>query len=259
MTMAAAIESRTAEAQAWSKASRIASVDIVGDLGAGRGDLARPRSRAVLHAVSALRFPRTAGNGKVGERDGLSPFIVIAYDAERRPLLLLPLALGQQARHSHRLLHGRQARHLQHGAVGPRFCRERNRCRSRRAAGGNTRALRRRRSGADPAAAALARLAEPDGAAAEATLGQRLPAADDGAGRCPGRADQQLVPPPPEGQGAQAARRCRAIAITSRRRTPISSGCSTGSSRSSRCGWRNRNCPTCSPNRASRISSATPA
>ena len=33
MTMAAAIESRTAEAKAWSKASRIASVDIVDDLG----------------------------------------------------------------------------------------------------------------------------------------------------------------------------------------------------------------------------------
>ena len=33
MTMAAAIESRTAEAPAWSKASRIASVDIVHDLG----------------------------------------------------------------------------------------------------------------------------------------------------------------------------------------------------------------------------------
>ena len=32
MTMAAVIESRTAEAQAWSKASRIASVDIVSDL-----------------------------------------------------------------------------------------------------------------------------------------------------------------------------------------------------------------------------------
>ena len=33
MTMAAAIESRTAEAKAWSRSSRIASVDIVDDLG----------------------------------------------------------------------------------------------------------------------------------------------------------------------------------------------------------------------------------
>ena len=30
---------------------------------------------------------------QVGEREGLVPFIVIAYDAERRPLVLLPLAL----------------------------------------------------------------------------------------------------------------------------------------------------------------------
>ena len=30
---------------------------------------------------------------QVGEREGLAPFIVIAYDAERRPLLLLPLTL----------------------------------------------------------------------------------------------------------------------------------------------------------------------
>ena len=30
---------------------------------------------------------------QVGEREGLAPFIVIAYDAERRPLVLLPLTL----------------------------------------------------------------------------------------------------------------------------------------------------------------------
>src|SRR5450755_318533 len=33
MTMAAAMESRTAEARAWSRTSRIAGVDILGDLG----------------------------------------------------------------------------------------------------------------------------------------------------------------------------------------------------------------------------------
>src|SRR6202035_441094 len=32
----------------------------------------------------------------VGEREGLSPFIVIACDTERRPLLMLPLALRQR-------------------------------------------------------------------------------------------------------------------------------------------------------------------
>ena len=37
MTMAAAIEDRTAEANVWSKASRIAGIDIVHDLAAAEG------------------------------------------------------------------------------------------------------------------------------------------------------------------------------------------------------------------------------
>ena len=36
------------------------------------------------------------GNAQVGERENLLPFIVIAYDAERRPLLLLPLVLRHE-------------------------------------------------------------------------------------------------------------------------------------------------------------------
>ena len=35
----------------------------------------------------------SAWQRQVGEREGLAPFIVIAYDAERRPLVLLPLTL----------------------------------------------------------------------------------------------------------------------------------------------------------------------
>ena len=89
--------------------------------------------------------------------------------------------------------------------MGPGFRRGRNGGRSRRAARGHPRARRGRCSGADAATAALAGSCEPDGAAAEATLGQRLPAIGDDAGGCARRPDQQLVPPPPEGQGAQAA------------------------------------------------------
>jgi CelD/BcsL family acetyltransferase involved in cellulose biosynthesis len=94
MTMAAAIESRTAEATR-STASRIAGVDISGDLGQAetiwRGledQLSTPYQRFDLLA----RWQRQAG-----QREGLRPFIVTAFDAERRPLLLLPLAL----RHEH--------------------------------------------------------------------------------------------------------------------------------------------------------------
>jgi CelD/BcsL family acetyltransferase involved in cellulose biosynthesis len=93
MTMAAAIERRTAEAPARSRACRIASVDIVTDIGLtepiwrefeGRDRLSTPYQRFDLLAVWQC---------EVGRRDHVSPFIVVAYDAERRPLLLLPLAL----------------------------------------------------------------------------------------------------------------------------------------------------------------------
>ena len=94
MTMAAAIESRTAEAKAWSRSSRIASVDIVHELSQAetiwRG----------LEGQFSTPYQRFDFLGpwqrQVGERERLSPFIVIAHDAERRPLLLLPLALRRK-------------------------------------------------------------------------------------------------------------------------------------------------------------------
>src|SRR5882757_2131972 len=96
MTMAAAIESRTAEAQAWSGASRIADVDIISDLGQ-----AEPVWRALedqqQFSTPYQRFDfLSIWQRQVGEREGVRPFIVIAYDAERRPLLLLPLALKHE-------------------------------------------------------------------------------------------------------------------------------------------------------------------
>ncbi len=93
MTMAAAMESRTAEAPARLAASRIASVDIVAEIGraeaiwralGSRDRLSTPYQRFDLLSIWQL---------EVGSREDVSPFIVIAYDAERRPLLLLPLAL----------------------------------------------------------------------------------------------------------------------------------------------------------------------
>ncbi len=94
MTMAAAIESRTAGAKTWSSASRIASVDIIDDLG---------QAEAIwrgLEAQLSTPYQRFDFLGHwqrlVGKRDGLKPFIVIAYDGERRPLLLLPLALQRK-------------------------------------------------------------------------------------------------------------------------------------------------------------------
>lgn len=96
MTMAGAIESRTAKAPAWSRVSRIASVEIVHDLG---------EVEAVWRGLEVGRqfstpYQRFDFLGpwqqQVAKRDNVLPFIVIAYDAERRPLLLLPLALNHK-------------------------------------------------------------------------------------------------------------------------------------------------------------------
>jgi CelD/BcsL family acetyltransferase involved in cellulose biosynthesis len=96
MTMAAAIESRTGQAPAWSKASRIAGVEILHDLSQAetiwRGLEDRQQFSTPYQRFDFLE----PWQRQVGERAGLRPFIVIAYDAERRPLLLLPLALSHE-------------------------------------------------------------------------------------------------------------------------------------------------------------------
>ena len=94
MTMAAAIESRTAEAKPWSRSSRIASVDIVHDLGQAETVW---RSLEGKFSTPYQRFDFLGPwQRQVGARESLLPFIVIAHDAERRPLLLLPLALHRK-------------------------------------------------------------------------------------------------------------------------------------------------------------------
>jgi CelD/BcsL family acetyltransferase involved in cellulose biosynthesis len=96
MTMAAAIESRTAEA-AWSKPSRIAGVDILGDLGQAE-TIWRSLEDQRHFSTAYQRFDfLSAWQLQVGARENIQPFIVVAHDVERRPLLLLPLAL----RHEH--------------------------------------------------------------------------------------------------------------------------------------------------------------
>jgi CelD/BcsL family acetyltransferase involved in cellulose biosynthesis len=96
MTMAAAIESRTAGAQAWTKAGRIVSVDILHDLVQAEA-IWRGLEDRQQFSTPYQRFDFLGPwQRQVGEREGLSPFIVVAYDAERRPLLLLPLTLGHR-------------------------------------------------------------------------------------------------------------------------------------------------------------------
>ena len=96
MTMAAAIESRTAQANIWSKPSRIASVDILGDLGQAEAIWRELEAQHASHTPYQRFDFLSAWQRQVGEREGLRPFIVVATDAERRPLLLLPLALRRK-------------------------------------------------------------------------------------------------------------------------------------------------------------------
>ena len=96
MTMAAVIERRPAEAPARSKARRIARVDILDNL-----DQAEPVWRVLEtrqpFCTSYQRFDfLSAWQRQVGARDNAVPFIVVAYDAERNPLVLLPLALRRK-------------------------------------------------------------------------------------------------------------------------------------------------------------------
>ena len=95
MTMAAAIENGTADTQTWSKPGRIASIDIIRDL-EGAETTWRAMEGAQESCTPYQRFDFvSAWQRNVGAREGLTPFIVIAYDAERRPLMLLPLAVRQ--------------------------------------------------------------------------------------------------------------------------------------------------------------------
>ena len=93
MTMAAAIERRTAEAPARSKARRVARVDILDNLDAAE-TIWRAFETAEQFSTPYQRFDfLSAWQRQVGGRDKAAPFILVAYDTERNPLLLLPLAL----------------------------------------------------------------------------------------------------------------------------------------------------------------------
>jgi CelD/BcsL family acetyltransferase involved in cellulose biosynthesis len=96
MTMAAAIDNRTAETPMRSQMDRIASVDIVSDLGQAE-TIWRGLEDVRQFSTPYQRFDFLAPwQRQVGAREGHSPFIVIAHDSGRRPLLLLPLTLNHE-------------------------------------------------------------------------------------------------------------------------------------------------------------------
>lgn len=96
MTMAAVFDSRTAQAPARSRPAGIARVDIVSDLAAaepiwrtldGDGPFSTPYQRYDF---------LTAWQRHAGAHENAEPCLVVAVDAEQRPLLLLPLALTRR-------------------------------------------------------------------------------------------------------------------------------------------------------------------
>lgn len=93
--MAELIEARTADRMAAAQ-SRIADVEIIPEI-----DSAEPIWRALeqtgQHCSPYQRFDfLSAWQRHVGHAEGRQPFIVVARDVERRPLLLLPLGLERK-------------------------------------------------------------------------------------------------------------------------------------------------------------------
>jgi CelD/BcsL family acetyltransferase involved in cellulose biosynthesis len=88
-----ATERRTTQANVRSRSSCVDSVDIVHDLAAAE-TVWRSLESSNHSATPFQRFGFLAAwQREVGERAGLSPFLVIARDGDGRPLGLLPLAL----------------------------------------------------------------------------------------------------------------------------------------------------------------------
>jgi CelD/BcsL family acetyltransferase involved in cellulose biosynthesis len=96
MTMAAAIESPMAGTATRSGASRIARVEILHDMRAAE-TIWRGLEYPPQFATPYQRFDfQAAWLRHVGEQESLRPFIVVAYDADDQPLMLLPLAVAHE-------------------------------------------------------------------------------------------------------------------------------------------------------------------
>ena len=95
MTMAAVIESQMA-GSLQSSASRIARVEVLHNMHAAE-TIWRGLEYPPQFATPYQRFDfQTAWHKHVGERENLRPFIVIAYDVDHQPLLLLPLGTSHE-------------------------------------------------------------------------------------------------------------------------------------------------------------------
>src|SRR4051812_13487731 len=95
MTMAAVMESR-AGTRASPQPSRIARVELARDMGEAEAGW-RGLERTSQLSTPYQRFDfLTPWQRRVGTREGIRPLIVIAYDRDHRPLLLLPLGVKRE-------------------------------------------------------------------------------------------------------------------------------------------------------------------
>jgi CelD/BcsL family acetyltransferase involved in cellulose biosynthesis len=96
MTMAAVMESRTGT-QARPETSRIAGVELLSDISEAE-TVWRGLEQSNQLSTPYQRFDFLAAwQRQVGTREGIRPFIVIAYDKDRQPLLLLPLGVTRES------------------------------------------------------------------------------------------------------------------------------------------------------------------
>src|SRR5579871_6391551 len=92
MTIAAAVDSRRAEAPVRSKATRIARVDVISDLAEAEAIWRNFEARQLTSPYQRFDL-LSAWQREIGAREGSEPCIVIAYDADGRALMLLPLVV----------------------------------------------------------------------------------------------------------------------------------------------------------------------
>src|SRR4051812_25090451 len=96
MTMAAVMQSQVGT-RARPETSRIAAVELLGDMRAAE-TIWRGLEQSSQFFTPYQRFDfLEAWQRQVGEREGVRPFIVIAYDKDRAPLLLLPLGVKRES------------------------------------------------------------------------------------------------------------------------------------------------------------------
>ena len=95
--MASALESPTAEVPNRLRAACVAHIEIYQDMNEA-GHIWRALEKGDHFSTPFQRFDFLATwQRHIGEREGLRPFIVVGYDADHRPVMLLPLAVKKQA------------------------------------------------------------------------------------------------------------------------------------------------------------------